>query len=401
LVQVLVPAELLGKLPKQISEPWNSRGALIFGQNMAFKWIWNDFGSPEQVLALPSEEDEKPFLSNGVEANASTGIAESLTCNDYTVGIVCALDKELLAVRALFDKKHSNNSIRFPPEDTNHYSLGRIEQHNVVAACLPSGTYGTNSAAEVVSNLKRTFTDVRFCLLVGIGGGVPSEQDDIRLGDVVVSLPTGTYSGVIQYDFGKALRDGTFERVGRLDTPPPFLRTAISSLQSDPFLPWVTAMRKYLADIAAIAPAYKYPGVKHDRLFASTYVHSTLRNTCNHCNGPELNRLPRLSQHPTIHYGLIASGNQVMKNSYVRDRLRKRYPILCFEMEAAGVMNIVPTLVIRGICDYSDSHKNKIWQEYAAATAAAYAKVLLSVVTSFERRDDTRERSETEKVFIY
>jgi nucleoside phosphorylase len=48
-----------------------------------------------------------------------------------------------------------------------------------------------------------------------------------------------------------------------------------------------------------------------------------------------------------------------------------------FRMEAAGLMNHFPCLVIRGICDYSDSHKNKVWQGYAAMTAAAYAKDLL------------------------
>jgi hypothetical protein len=53
-------------------------------------------------------------------------------------------------------------------------------------------------------------------------------------------------------------------------------------------------------------------------------------------------------------------------------------------MEAAGLMESFPCLVIRGICDYSDSHKNKQWQEYAAATAAAYAKELLSVIPASE-----------------
>ncbi|CAH0017225.1 unnamed protein product, partial [Clonostachys rhizophaga] len=49
-------------------------------------------------------------------------------------------------------------------------------------------------------------------------------------------------------------------------------------------------------------------------------------------------------------------------------------------MEAAGLMDIRPCLPIRGICDYSDSHKNKEWQRYAAATAAAYAGELLEVL---------------------
>jgi nucleoside phosphorylase len=83
--------------------------------------------------------------------------------------------------------------------------------------------------------------------------------------------------------------------------------------------------------------------------------------------------------HPEIHYGLIASGNQVMRDAKIRDNLGKKYKdkVLCFEMEAAGVMNTIPCLVIRGICDYADSHKNDVWQEYASATAAAYARLLL------------------------
>ncbi|KAF3191749.1 hypothetical protein TWF225_000970 [Orbilia oligospora] len=69
-----------------------------------------------------------------------------------------------------------------------------------------------------------------------------------------------------------------------------------------------------------------------------------------------------------------------MKNAIVRDKLAAENDILCFEMEAAGLMNQFPCLVIRGICDYSDSHKNKEWQGYAAMAAAAYAKDLLREV---------------------
>jgi hypothetical protein len=47
-------------------------------------------------------------------------------------------------------------------------------------------------------------------------------------------------------------------------------------------------------------------------------------------------------------------------------------------------MDSFPCLVIRGICDYADSHKNKIWQPYAAATAAAYAKELLNIIPGAE-----------------
>jgi nucleoside phosphorylase len=95
----------------------------------------------------------------------------------------------------------------------------------------------------------------------------------------------------------------------------------------------------------------------------------------------------RPTDHPEIHYGLIASANRVLKDAAVRDRWAREHGILCFEMEAAGVMNTFPCLVIRGICDYADSYKSKEWQEYAAAAAAAYAKLLLTEVAV---SDDTR-----------
>ena len=67
-----------------------------------------------------------------------------------------------------------------------------------------------------------------------------------------------------------------------------------------------------------------------------------------------------------------------MKSAETRDKLGREHNVLCFEMEGAGIMNNLPCLIIRGICDYADSHKNRRWQNYAAATAAAYAKLLLS-----------------------
>lgn len=53
-------------------------------------------------------------------------------------------------------------------------------------------------------------------------------------------------------------------------------------------------------------------------------------------------------------------------------------------MEAAGLMNRFPCLVIRGICDYSDSHKNKNRQGWAAMTAAAYTKDLLKEINPIQ-----------------
>jgi hypothetical protein len=99
-----------------------------------------------------------------------------------------------------------------------------------------------------------------------------------------------------------------------------------------------------------------------------------------------IQRDPRKAKGPAIHYGTIASANQLMRDSKKRDSYNKDYNgrILCFEMEAAGLMNSAPCLVIRGISDYADSHKREdhAWHGYAAAAAAAFAKEYISTIPS-------------------
>jgi hypothetical protein len=126
------------------------------------------------------------------------------------------------------------------------------------------------------------------------------------------------------------------------------------------------------------------PEAHTDLLFKPSYCHTDGQEVCNTCDREQLvQREPRETGTPRIHYGLIASGDQVMKDSETRDRLAQQHGILCFEMEAAGLTNQLSTLVIWGICDYCDSHKQKQWQGYAALTAAAYAEFLLSVVPAY------------------
>lgn len=91
-------------------------------------------------------------------------------------------------------------------------------------------------------------------------------------------------------------------------------------------------------------------------------------------------RAPPEFEGPAVHYGVIASGDQEIECGVMRDEAKKALGAMCFEREAAGLMNNFPCLVIRGIGDYADTHKNKRWQVYAAATAAAFAKALLEYV---------------------
>jgi nucleoside phosphorylase len=157
-------------------------------------------------------------------------MARRLSRDDYTVGWVCALPIELAAAQAMLDDQYDD--LPRNSGDANTYTLGRIGEHNVVLVCLPAGQTGTNAASAVVMQMKTTFCAIRFGLIVGIGGGVPSAEADIRLGDVVVSQPAKGYGGVVQFDFGKPTPSG-FERTGFLNTPPRILLTAVSKLRAN------------------------------------------------------------------------------------------------------------------------------------------------------------------------
>jgi nucleoside phosphorylase len=292
------------------------------------------------------------------------------------VGWICALPVELAVAMAMLDEQHLPLSQH--SRDNNCYILGRIGHHNVVVACLPAGLTGTNSAATVASQMSYSFASIRYGLMVGIGGGVPSADHDIRLGDVVVSKPESHSSGVVQYDFGKTVRGGRFIQTGTLNTPPPLLLSALSTMQAKHDYEGYT-FASHLSKIPPMMqPKFISPGAEHDILFEAEYDHPGQDATCESCDpSKQVKRPVRDSVNPVVHYGTIASGNEVMRHGISRDRLRREYNVLCFEMEAAGLMNSFPCVVIRGICDYADSHKNKQWQSYAALTAAAYTKELL------------------------
>jgi nucleoside phosphorylase len=224
--------------------------------------------------------------------------------------------------------------------------------------------------------------------MVGIGGGIPNKDADIRLGDVVVSKPTDTHGGVVQYDFGKATRGarGGFQRTGMLSSPPQVLLTALAKLQANHLTEDVRFV-DFLEELEQKQPVGRgspFARPKEDDcLYGPGYEHADPGSeTCSTCDARYIVARSRRTNPaaPVIHYGLIASGNQVVKDARVREKLSRNLGIYCVEMEAAGLMNNYPCLVVRGICDYADSHKHKAWQGYAAATAAAFAKELLSLV---------------------
>ncbi|KAL7764023.1 hypothetical protein ACKLNR_005168 [Fusarium oxysporum f. sp. zingiberi] len=311
------------------------------------------------------------------------GDTEKRSHGDYTVAWICPLEVEQVAALEMLDEEHEQ--LPQPSTDQNVYALGTIAGHNVVIAGLPQT--GNNSAATVVTQARATFPNLRYGLLVGIGGGVPTITDNgmIRLGDVVVSKPTGEHSGVVQYDHGKA-EEGFFQRTGALAPPPRLLLGAAQVLAAQRARSRVDPVTENIERIDTTIRGlrkYRYPGLSEDRLYRPDYPHREPRLSCQHGGCDPTNLVQRVSVEedeggPTVvvHRGTIASGELVIKDGNLRDDLSERYNVLCFETEAAGVLTNFPCMVIRGISDYSDSHKNDIWHGYAAAAAAAYARAL-------------------------
>ncbi|KAJ4160081.1 hypothetical protein NW754_003205 [Fusarium falciforme] len=299
---------------------------------------------------------------------------------DFTIGWICALQEEYEAACRMLDEEFDGDDTA-EQNDDNTYVFGRIHKHNVVIGSPPGGRYGTTSATGVAKDMIRSFPKLRFALMVGIGGGAPTGKRDIRLGDVVVSEPKERIGGVIQYDLGRRQSNGLFELTGQLNAPPSALLMALTEMKrrhNDLRKP--DRIAEHLT-LMGDMPEYARPKV--DQLYLPDYEHQGGEG-CESCDSSKViqrsDRLP--GRAVTVHYGTIASANSVMKDAKDRDRYAHdgALNVLCFEMEAAGLMNTLPTLVIRGICDYSDSHKNSEWHNYAALAAAAYARELLHVV---------------------
>ncbi|MCJ1332752.1 hypothetical protein MMC10_009446 [Thelotrema lepadinum] len=225
--------------------------------------------------------------------------------------------------------------------------------------------------------------------MVGIAGGAPNKEHDIRLGDVVISTPGRGTGGVYYYTLGRNKQNQVLEPTKSLNSPPDALLYATQQLNTRHKLSGhhIEETIERLKSNSRLEKDLRKPG--SDVLFQPWYLHSDQDIDCEQlgCFSHErvVQRPERDSKDdiPAIHYGIVASGEQLMMNAEERDRLSAEKGLLCFEMEAAGLMDLLPSLVIRGICDYSDLHKNYDWQGYAAAAAAAYAKELLELLAPF------------------
>ncbi len=298
----------------------------------------------------------------------------------YTVAWLAPLEIEAQAALHMLDNRHEGR-FALRRGDDYVFQAGDIFGHNVIIATLPAGQqYGAGSAAALASQVKKFFPNLWFGLLVGVATGLPDPSRtpplDIRLGDVLVALPMGESSGLIAYDLGEEEQPGNkgsqLLRFGRvLANTETVVRSAIGSI-------------KLRAPNDAEVFMQYYESIKYKEHTNGTFIDP----------GQEQDRLYQLDddgiEHPVERerrtdarrsrawYGPIGSGEKLTKKAQKRNELRDKHNVIGLEMEAAGTMDCIHVGVIRGVCDYGDERsRNKAWQPYAAALAAAYAKAIL------------------------
>jgi nucleoside phosphorylase len=324
----------------------------------------------EEVEVVAILEGHKPIRKR---------IAPDLTMCEFTfqgggqplVLIVCALAKEAAAVQATCDRV--DKSVSGPKGDNAIYSIGYycsgkgLVPRKVLIA--RSGMGNTNAAA-LTMNALRSFNRIKHVLMVGIAGGCPNHADPeehVRLGDIVVA----DQRGIVEYDSVKLTEEKVVYRA-HPQRPSFAMMQAATNLDEGIELdqrPWEQWIRIGQTKIKSA----KRPNTATDVLKIEG-------ETVCHPKDPLRRR-----GWPKIHRGAIATSNALLKNPKIRDDIRDRWGVRAVEMEGSGVQGAawiegLDVMVVRGICDYCDKHKNNTWQAYAALAAAAYVRALIEAL---------------------
>ena len=302
-----------------------------------------------------------------------------LEVQDYMVAIICPLPVELSAMILMLDERHTLPRINIIHDD-NNYNCGSICGHNVVLVNLPLRKNGNISASSAINTLHRTFTNIQVTLLVGIGGGLPSEEGpndpgkNIYLGDVVIGWDGDRTQPIVHWDAGRVARV--------LPLPDRRILNALGGMKSMEHLS-EAKHQEYLSKCTT-RKEFIFPGRDKDRLYETAYLHKpNPSGACINCDSHRLiRREVRSTNDFQVHFGKIVSMESVVNTADVRDQIRDVTGALCVEMEAAGILERKNCLVIRGISDYADSHKNNLWKPYASATAASVAREFLSILNA-------------------
>ncbi|RYP21591.1 hypothetical protein DL767_009231 [Monosporascus sp. MG133] len=336
----------------------------------------------DRALGIVASWTKTPHLPNSRDHIALSEFS------NVTVGWIAPMALELTPAVAILENPEE------VPKGNTLYHVGRVGRHWVVMVVCPR--IGTHPAATVLTDMRHSFPNIKHVLVVGIAGGMPyygPDMQQIVLGDVVVSCPQGSGGGVTHYEFGAWEGKNELTASGHMLHPSDPLLTAVNNLRAKHMRKPGTRIPQLLRGLRESLteeelPEFNDPGNEQDYLFPDDYPHRDRNKLCEGlCDltlskrrGDRGNKATRKEDLPRIHYSTIGSANTLVISSEKRNELYEKHQVICFEMESAGVMGNYQALVIRGICDYADSHKNKKWQKYAAATAAAYAKEVLLLV---------------------
>lgn len=342
---------------------------------------------------------------------------------EIRIGWIAAILPELELARAVLDEEYKLPNAGCSLAQGLSYTVGRIGQHVIAIACLANAR-NAGSAASAAEKLQMDFPQLQLSIVVGIGGGVTYWGDDIRLGDVVVSQHDNDSSGIIAWDGGKVSSSG-FQYRGHYAAPARRLLSTAQEIDSRRNLRRHDFSRRFRETIekvnSQLVHPIQRPSQESDRLYhppadlGSSDEVDLPRTWDMESRKPRIAKLDpqrlvlrdsRKHNVPLIHRGIIASGRSVMGSGKDRnERVKHIYEqqhglkVLCFEMEAAEVVNIFPCLVIKGISDYADEHKTDEWRDFAALSAAAYARTLIEAlpiekppaVNEFSPRQSTRK----------
>lgn len=294
--------------------------------------------------------------------------------DDYQIAWICTVPAATDAAKAMLDETH--HSVPRRQGDANEYIFGRMGRYNVVITSFPPGLSGLTIATETAMHIRYSFRFIEVCFLVSVGGGTPGESD-VRLGDIVVSKPTKKFPGVMGYDI-RNVRNGRHSPIGVFNKPPELAMNTVFALHTEQIphgtSPAVTQFyNEARAHNSRLRDQSNHPGGDSDFLFASESQHASRDSSSRRLNQWR----PRSDNQPRIFYGTIASGEKAITDVSARDRFAREYGILCCETQAAGVVDLLPCLVVCGVSSYADSHPSRQWEGYAAVVAAAYAKEIV------------------------
>ncbi|KAJ6086756.1 zinc finger protein [Penicillium canescens] len=375
------------------------------------------YATPEQsdssTLSAPYPGFSFPPLTPAME-----GQNRPSNRDEFEIAIICALPLETNAVLCSLDEIWYDVASTYgrARNDQNHYAFGRSGRHPVVVVTLPG--MGNVQSASAAASLDMSFVSIQLVLLVGICGAVPygPGNQEIILGDVIVS------EVLVRLDFGRQYPTGFKRKDTILDGPGKPNEEILGLLQH--WKSQVMAQQLHARTMRHLIGLMQDPRIgteyptSPDQLFAAEYIHrhhtgcvecslaesvcaTALNTSCEELGCDQRMLIPRArrsghdgqgSPSQRIYFGTIGTADTVMKSALHRDQLAASEGIIAFEMEGAGVWDKFNCLIIKGVCDYADSHKNKNWQSYAAAVAAAAAKEVLGQYVSHDRPESSNPR---------